>query len=114
MTETIKTLLQPIQNRVDDAEAKRARSRAKPDPIWDASMILAIQASSADVPKLLAAVQAVSDLADAWQARGDHLLEYSMQAPEEVSESLADTGSDFISNARLLRAELVKALTEAR
>lgn len=58
----IKTLLQPIQNRVDDAETKRARSRANPDPIWDASMILAIQASSADVPKLLAAVQALAEV----------------------------------------------------
>ena len=56
----IPALLEPIQNRVDDAKAKRARSRANPDPIWDASMILAIQASSADVPKLLAAVQAMA------------------------------------------------------
>lgn len=58
----IPALLEPIQNRVDEAEAKRGRSRANPDPIWDASMILAIQASSADVPKLLAAVQAVTAL----------------------------------------------------
>ncbi|YCK83535.1 hypothetical protein M1D89_10030 [Arthrobacter sp. D3-18] len=58
MTDQISEFLKPFQSRVDEAEAKREKSRKNPDPIWDASMILAIQASSADVPTLIGALAA--------------------------------------------------------
>jgi hypothetical protein len=60
--------LDAIQTRVDEAEAKRKRSRAFRDPIFDAGMMLAIQASSADVPFLL-------DLARKQQAALDAVRE---------------------------------------
>jgi hypothetical protein len=59
--------LDAIEERVNEAEAKRKCSRAHPDPIFAAGMMLAIQASSADVPFLL-------DLARKQQAAIDALL----------------------------------------
>ncbi|WP_324644189.1 hypothetical protein [Pseudarthrobacter sp. LT1] len=65
-----------------------------------------------DVSRLVAAVEAVEALAAAWEARGKHLMQSAEDAPWDVQESLDDSGQDFIHNARLVRAELAKALGE--
>ena len=52
----IEARLGAARERVATAEEKRERSRRAPDPIFNAGMVLAIQASSMDVPPLIADV----------------------------------------------------------
>lgn len=65
-----------------------------------------------DTARLLAAVKAVTDLADAWQARGDHLLKYAAENrfPDGVAESLSESGAEFVHSAKLVRSAVEAAL----
>lgn len=58
--------LTAISERVAEADRKRERSAAHPGPIFDASMILAIQSSASDVPALLAHVEELTADLEAW------------------------------------------------
>ncbi|MFI2563058.1 hypothetical protein [Paenarthrobacter sp. NPDC018779] len=63
--------------------------------------------------KLIAAVEAVEQLAASWQARGEHLVKSSKLVPEDVSDALADEGWGMIYNARNVRHALTSALESA-
>lgn len=89
MTEQISEFLEPIQFRVEDAGAKRQRARNDPDPIWNASMMLAIQASSADVPKLLGAL-----------AAAEAALGQMSEVSERVYEKFDRNGNGSINSLR--------------
>ena len=73
------------------------------------SLILA-EAARTDLPLLIAAVRAVLELADAWTARGEHLVAYSKTIPEEVGTPLLEAGAEFVERARILRHTLTTAL----
>ena len=72
-----------------------------------------IAAARTDLPRLIAAVRAVLELADAWTARGEHLMAYSKTIPEEVGTPLLEAGAEFVVRARTLRHILTAALKEA-
>lgn len=59
---TAREVLDCIKEREATAEEKRAQARRNPDPIFNASMMLAIQGSQMDVARLVAAVEAVLGL----------------------------------------------------
>lgn len=61
-----------------------------------------------------AALDAVVDLADAWEARGSHLLKSATTAPRDVRESLEDAGRDFINRASLIRSTIHNALEASK
>ena len=63
-----------------------------------------------DRARLLAAIEAVTELAEAWQARGEHLRKSAESAPEDVQESLDDQGGDMIWHAGLIRTAIAAAL----
>jgi len=65
-----------------------------------------------DMARLLAALDAVTALADAWTARGEHLMKYAESAPSDVSESLDDQGMDMVHNAKLITAAINNALKD--
>lgn len=65
-----------------------------------------------DHSRLLAALDAVEALADAWTHRGEHLMEYAKVAPEEVRDSLIESGEEFTYRANLIRAAIRDALGE--
>ena len=71
---------------------------------------LAARNITTDQARLLAAVQAVTDLADQWKQRGEHLITSSEAAPEDVREALADQGHDFTQKAAFIRQALTAAL----
>jgi hypothetical protein len=59
---------------------------------------------------LLAAVESVEALADAWEARGIHMMEYSKTIPESVQAAIFDQGEEMVDNARKIRSALSVAL----
>ncbi|MCP1414386.1 hypothetical protein [Paenarthrobacter sp. A20] len=63
-----------------------------------------------DIARLLTAIEAVTELAEAWQARGEHLRKSAESAPEDVQEALDDQGGDMIWHAGLIRTALAAAL----
>lgn len=61
--------------------------------------------------RLLAAIEAVLELADNWQARGEHDMAYSKTIPDEdIAMSLLTSGADMVEDARHIRNALVAAL----
>lgn len=50
-----------------------------------------------------AAVRRVNELADAWEARGRHSIEFSKTVPPEIAESLSDSGADWVWSANMIR-----------
>lgn len=84
-----------------------ARECCWPPNISDAKLIAN---APTDLARLLAAIEAVTELADAWQARGEHLRKSAESAPEDVQEVLDDQGGDMIWHAGLIRTALAAAL----
>ncbi|WP_420179668.1 hypothetical protein [Paenarthrobacter sp. TA1.8] len=114
MTEPISQFLAPIQARVEEAEAKREKSRKNPDPIWDASMILAIQASSADVPTLLralaaaeAAMNQMSDVAERVYEKFDRNGNGSINSLRQAGRAVG-----IAEALRVIRAAIIAPLEE--
>ena len=124
---SIPALLEPIQERLDAATPgpwqieyldEGIAEIATPDgdhiAIADGRQADAecIAHSPTDIARLLAAVKAVADLADAWQARGDHLLKYAAENrfPDGVAESLSESGAEFVHSAKLVRSAVEAAL----
>jgi len=114
MTDAIAPLLAPVQNRVDQAEAKRAQSRANPDPIFDAAMMLAIQASSMDVPPLLGALAAAEAALDQMSDVAERVYEKFDRNGNGSINSLRQAGraQGIAEVVRVVRAAVVAALEE--
>lgn len=114
MSEQISELLKPIQSRVEDAEAKRERCRKNPDPIWNASMMLAIQASSADVPTLLGALAAAESALDQMSEVSERVYEKFDRNGNGSINSLRQAGraAGIGEAVRVVRAAIVGSLEE--
>lgn len=70
-----------------------------------------IAAARTDVPRLVAAIEAVEDLAKVWNAKGEHDMVYSKTIPDEdIAMELLTHGADMVEKARILRAAVVAAL----
>lgn len=82
-------------------------AKREPQAIKDATFIAS---APTDQAKLIAAIEGVEALAGAWQARGEHLLEFSKTAPEDVAEALFTDAGSMLHNATLVRAALTQAL----
>jgi len=85
------------------------KNRVEPVSVAPDNAILIANAPT-DLTRLLAAIEAVTALADAWQARGEHLRKSAESAPEDVQEALDDQGGDMIWHAGLISAALAAAL----
>ena len=69
-----------------------------------------IAAAPVDVARLTRAVEAVLGLADAWDSRGKHLMNYSEECPESVKLELYEQGEEMADYARKIRAAIEDAL----
>lgn len=106
--------LDEIRERVDEAERKRERSRRNRDPIFDAGMMLAIQASSMDVPPLLHAVEGalrVADLLDARVRQNLHNIESGIYDEQMMLSAMQINGLAG-TTAETIRKEIAAALGE--
>lgn len=114
MSEQISEFLKPIQSRVEEADAKREKSRKNPDPIWDASMMLAIQASSADVPTLLGALAAAESALDQMSEVSERVYEKFDRNGNGSINSLRQAGRavGIAEAVRIVRAAIVASLEE--
>lgn len=138
MTATIPALLAPIRatlaaatpgpwrtEPVDDGRFAGVESRVY--SLWGSHILLSPtdgesgQAKNADavfiasapvtVTRLLAAVDAVEDLARVWTAKGEHDMAYSKIIPDEdIAMELLTHGADMVEKARHIRNALIAAL----
>ncbi|MCU6481960.1 hypothetical protein [Arthrobacter sp. A2-55] len=69
------------------------------------------EAPSPDSPTPEESVRSVLALADAWEARGEHDMEFSRSLPEDVAEAIHDGGADMVNKARLIRMAVAGKLT---
>lgn len=91
---SIKEIIQPLA----DAKLAYPQTQFRPE--------------AAAAIKLLAAVDSVEALADAWEARGLHMMEYSKTIPESVQVAIFEQGEEIVDNARKIRAALSDALKD--
>lgn len=70
-----------------------------------------IASAPVTVARLLAAVEAVEDLARVWTAKGEHDMAYSKTIPDEdIAMELLTHGAEMVENARILRTAVIAAL----
>ncbi|MDJ0322143.1 hypothetical protein, partial [Pseudarthrobacter sp. PS3-L1] len=72
---------------------------------------LAFAAAPTDIAALIAAVEAVEKLADAWEARGTSDMAYSKTIPDEgIAMTILADGASMVENARHIRTALAPVL----
>lgn len=70
-----------------------------------------IAAAPTDTARLLAAVKAVSDLANEWEQRGEYDMAYSKTIQDEdIAIEILKSGAQMVDDARLIRNALESAL----
>jgi hypothetical protein len=128
MSPSIPALLQPLKDRLaaatpgpwdwNHSNPRRVLEGRGGVPVLSCAALLYperlnaefIASAPTDQAKLIAAIEAAAALADAWQGRGEHLLEFSKTAPEDVAEALFTDAGSMLHTASLVRAALTQAL----
>lgn len=104
MTATIPALLAPIRERHGQAS-----------PLCKSTCPSEECQAMQDRAKLLAAVEAVEDLARVWTAKGEHDMAYSKTIPDgDIAMELLTHGADMVEKARHIRNALTAALGDGR
>lgn len=92
-------------------EAAKAAAVTIQGDAEDAAYVRALEKVADDSALLLRALTVVDSMAFAWQARGEHDMEFSKSIQDEnIAESLHTDGADAVERARRIQYAVNRAL----
>ena len=106
MSDPVRTLLGRVKERSDNARYVGSDGQYVPTQY----IIKVLGDSAKDVPQLMRALEAVLEVCEGWESRGEHDMDYSKQVPEGISDVLYENGAEMIEKARIIRNAITEHL----